>query len=153
MENKFLKIGYWLLAILLFVILNSGTIFFLISKLVEIDITKIDLSEWGRSTKNKFEWILASGVDKENGLYVSFWELINGWREFLVWTSIIAGAISSIFISFKTAFKSIKNKKEYKILNKQKREEYELLKLKIKADLNQINDRDLKKIEREVYGR
>lgn len=152
---------YWILGTLLFIVLNSATWFYLIAQLIEVNIFDFDLSDFGNTVENKFKYIIKAIEDynKKNESnpmpmehIVTFDELLGGWRKFMVWFFIILGWASTIHISFKVAFKAIDNKKNKMALSKQKKEEYDLLKLKIKADMNMVNEKDLKQMEKSLYN-
>ena len=151
---KSVKAFYVITSILLILFLNAATLFFLIARVVEVNVMNFDLEEFGNSVAKRIELLIK--VSTVNGkepdtLMLPFWELIGGWREFLVWLFMILGWSSSIYIGFRSTFKSLKNKKDRALASKQKRDELDLLKLKIKADMNMVNEKDLKQMEKSLY--
>lgn len=151
---KSVKAFYVISSILLVLFLNAATLFFLISRVVEVNVMNFDLGEFGNSVEKRIELLIK--VSTVNGkepdtLMLPFWELIGGWREFLVWLFMIFGWATSVYIGFKSTFKSLKNKKDRALASKQKRDELDLLKLKIKADMNMVNEKDLKQMEKSLY--
>lgn len=150
MKSRGLKILYAILSILFLIVINASTIFMLISQLIDVNINTIDIHEWGRTIERKLELLLKYSDGKD--VYLSFWDLMGGWRLFLIWSFMIAGWGTTIITIFKVSFNNLKNKRNIIQRTKEKQEEYDLLKLKIKADMNQLDEKDLKEMEKVIYG-
>lgn len=162
---KTLKIIYIILLIVFYILINAGSLFILITKAIEVDYLQYKdyLANYGSSTKTQISTIInyvlnsrkLAGLTADNGLYDpiegNYWGLINGWREFLVWASAIIGWAISFIVSIKLINSNLKEKIKNIKLSKDKKKEYEALSLKLKADINQLKDKDFKKMEKTIY--